>query len=184
MAEPKKLLLITMGGTIDAAPFSEDNYPTYSTTTQNGLAEKTVRDLCQTDTKLKYVPDIIPVCNKDSKDINDADLMGLYNAVKNAEGFSRIVITMGTDRMRETALDILSKNPPLECPVIFTGAIWPLANGEKSDGRKNLEQAIFSNSDLPNGIYIAMGDVFAAAPLVYKDFENKKFVVSRDAKAL
>jgi L-asparaginase/Glu-tRNA(Gln) amidotransferase subunit D len=79
--------------------------------------------------------------------------------------------------MCETARDLLTKTEALTCPVIFTGAIWPLANGPKSDGWDNLSRAALHRSDdLPPYVYIAMGDLFAKALGVHKDFQQLKFV--------
>jgi len=79
--------------------------------------------------------------------------------------------------MCETARDLLTKTEALTCPVIFTGAIWPLANGPKSDGWDNLSRAALHRSDdLPPDVYIAMGDLFAKALGVHKDFQQLKFV--------
>ncbi len=171
-----------MGGTIDAALYPEEDhlYPAKATMTDHDHVGNMVEEIC----KGAYAVETIRICKKDSNDIDDTDRTNLVGAIRNADGFGRMIVTMGTDRMRETALDLISRNPALLCPVVFTGAIWPLANGEKSDGRRNLEQAIFTNPDLKSGIYIAMGDVFAPASLVHKDFENKKFVIKVDAKAL
>lgn len=174
-------LLITMGGTIDSSPYPEQDgqYPLDSTVTGDGHAFQALRNiLMQHSGAAGKNLATISVCAKDSKHIdqNDIDrLLSTVNAASNA-GYERIIVTCGTDRMCEIACGLLSSKPIIKCPVVFTGAIWPLSNGAKSDGLQNLYRAAFSGVDVAASVYIAMGDVFAPAGNVYKDFERKIFV--------
>jgi L-asparaginase/Glu-tRNA(Gln) amidotransferase subunit D len=175
-----KVLLITMGGTIDAAPYPEEDgaYPPDATMTgenRAALVLKNILNMARVSGEITV--DTIQLCAKDSKEIDDQDREALRNLVSRAsQDYDRIIVTMGTDRMCETAQDLLSKIPGLECPVVFTGAIWPLANGAKSDGWGNLQQAAFVNDNVANRVYIAMGELFAPAEQVEKDFQRRKFV--------
>ena len=164
-----------MGGTIDAAAYPEyAPAPDYIATTNQNLALKTLQDLLAAHGTLDH----IRLCNKDSKLIDDADLTALEHAViANQENYDRIIITIGTDRMTAIAAT-LEKNlgEPPDCPVVFTGAIWPLANGEKSDGRENLHLAAFHDPLALPGVYVAMHGLFLPCTRILKDTEKKRFV--------
>lgn len=173
----KKYLLITLGGTIDSAPYPEGDgeYPKDATPTGENRAYEALRTIFKDEARgsiLKH----IALADLDSKNIHEPHHDQIFNLVHDVEGYERIIITMGTDRMSETACDLLARAPHLKCPIVFTGAMWPLANGQKSDGWKNLHQAALEKSDLKPAVYIAMGDVFGYAINISKDFKNMKFV--------
>lgn len=166
-----------MGGTIDSKPYSEvpGEYPPNATMNQDYLAARTLRDDLYGDPDIETLKWII-ICNKDSKKVTDADRAKLLRYIKEAQGkFDRIVVTMGTDCMAPTAKFLKENMGEILCPIIFTGAIWPLSNGKKSDGWENLSAAAYKPVIKPN-VYIAMGDVFAPAEFVVKDFERKCFI--------
>lgn len=169
-----KLLLLTTGGTIDAQPYPEDDPPAVSTPSEDRLSLRTLTALIQNqDAAL----DCIEICNKDSKLIDGKDLDALERAILTHPGYDRVIVTIGTDRMTGTAQDLkarLRDSPP--CPVVFTGAILPLANGETSDGPANLRLAAFGEPKAAPGIYITMHDLFAPCEMIRKDFERQRFV--------
>lgn len=165
----KKFLVLTMGGTIDAEPFSASNYPVYSTVTNDNLALKALKEIAANNI------DHIAICNKDSKDLNNQDVEKLIHTIQNAKNYERIIVTLGTDRMTGIAREIKQQIDSLPVPVVFTGAIWPLANGPQSDGWNNLEKAVLAKID-ETDVYIAMGDVFIPAEYAEKDFKARKFV--------
>lgn len=175
----KTYLHISMGGTIDAAPYPEDkiDYPLYSTHIHTRAAENALRSLMPSTGALEHVF----ICDKDSKDLDERDIGKLYETVKKRgdvpAALCRIIVTMGTDRMVEIARGLAKKIHSLSCPVVFTGAIWPLSNGEKSDGPVNLRKAALDQPDAAPGIYIAMGDVFAPAVKVQKDYKKREFYI-------
>ncbi len=175
-----KVLLITMGGTIDAAPYSEKDgeYPVNATMTGENRAAVALKDIfCEKAPVAKTEIYTFALCDKDSKDVDRRDRDALRTIVLQAsKRYDRIIVTMGTDRMCETAQDIAGKVERLGCPVVFTGAIWPLANGKKSDGWHNLTSAAFANDNVGQHVYIAMGGVFARAERMKKDFERREFV--------
>lgn len=65
----------------------------------------------------------------------------------------QIVITHGTDTMKETAGLVASEG--LEKTIVFTGAMIPYKFGS-SDGLFNLGGALSFVQTLPNGVYVAM----------------------------
>ena len=176
----KKILLLTMGGTIDAEayPVAEEDYPVNATPSGSNASFETLSDILKS---CSWTLDQTAICDKDSKEYNETDRQTLLGAVlENNDSYDRIIITCGTDRMTETALwlrDQLIKSD-FSCPVVFTGAIWPLANGpEKSDGYKNLERAaLFAERTLHNDVYITVGNIFMFPENIIKDFEGKQFV--------
>lgn len=177
------IFLITMGGTIDADVYPEEDgaYPLSASFSGGGASAFALSRIFKEcgknpDTDLWAVC----ICNKDSKDINDQDRSNLSAliAMASSQNCERIIITMGTDRMCETAREVMSRHPSLTCPVVFTGSIWPLANGTRSDAPQNLERAVFAHPEAQPMVYIAMGDVFAPAGRVYKDFAERAFKLS------
>ena len=65
----------------------------------------------------------------------------------------QIVITHGTDTMKETAGLVAGEG--LEKTIVFTGAMIPYKFGS-SDGLFNLGGALSFAQTLPNGVYVAM----------------------------
>tara|TARA_B100000575_G_scaffold278230_1_gene265315 strand:- start:1630 stop:2121 length:492 start_codon:yes stop_codon:yes gene_type:complete len=65
----------------------------------------------------------------------------------------QIVITHGTDTMKETAGLVADEG--LEKTIVFTGAMIPYKFGS-SDGLFNLGGALSFVQTLPNGVYVAM----------------------------
>jgi L-asparaginase/Glu-tRNA(Gln) amidotransferase subunit D len=177
------IYLATLGGTIDSAPYPEPgqgDYPVDAIMTDNPRAPLALREIFA-ETNSPHDLKVIKVCEKDSKDVtvcNRSFLLGVIReaARNNAE---RVIVTMGTDRMCENAQAIFAEWPDVPIPVVFAGAIWPLANGHRSDGWDNLRKASFQSAD--PGVYIVMGEVFAPATLVTKDFDRRVFVVNEAA---
>lgn len=174
-----KILVLSTGGTIDAAPYPEDGEPpVYSTATDEHRAAKALETIASTSSapvELHYNE----ICNKDSKFISEFDRSALERAViTKAPEYDRIIVTIGTDCMTDVAQDLAQRlhNQP-ECPVVFTGAIWPLANTDKTDGYENLKLALLGEEDIAPGIYIAMHGLFLPCEQIRKDFEKKRFVL-------
>lgn len=169
-----------MGGTIDALPYPEDEsqYPADSESMIGSSSVDVLREMASQFPPCPVI-DWVQICNKDSKYIDDTDIKLLFKNTKaNEERYGRIVITVGTDRMVETLKKFTTRmvRKP-KCPVVFTGAIWPLSNGKRSDGRKNLRQAAFSHADIFPDFYISMGDIFAPGIVVRKNFKKKEFYI-------
>ena len=93
----------------------------------------------------------------DSLDMQDADRQRILTSCIQA-GESSIIITHGTDTMRETAEVLGQAN--LKKTIVLTGAMIPhsVAN---SDAMFNLGFACSAAQTLPNSVYVAMnGQVF------------------------
>lgn len=171
----RDILVLTLGGTIDAQPYPEDTalYPANAIPSGQNAAFEALKSMC--DAQHRNLTHI-KLCDKDSKDLNADDINALCGYINNASGYERIIVTMGTDKMRETALTIKSHIPHPPCPIIFTGAIWPISNGaEKTDAFENLELALSQKNTLENGTYIAMSGYCAPPEDLIKDFSKKRF---------
>jgi L-asparaginase/Glu-tRNA(Gln) amidotransferase subunit D len=172
-----KVLVLTMGGTIDSSPYSEKEgeYPAHATPSGDSKAIGALSDIAARSPSPVYL-DHIAICSKDSKSLDDKDRESLHCNVKDrAAHYDRIIVTMGTDRMTETARELRMKIvKTLSCPVVFTGSIWPLANGDKSDAWDNLRLALFHQA-APD-VYIAMNGLFKPCTDIEKDFRQKRFV--------
>lgn len=175
-AAQRDILVLTLGGTIDAQPYPEDTalYPANAIPSGQNAAFEALKSMCDACTNLTQ----IKLCDKDSKDLNADDMNALCGYINSASGYERIIVTMGTDKMRDVALTIKSHIPRPPCPIIFTGAIWPISNGaEKTDAFENLELALCQKTVLENGTYIAMSGYRAPPEDLIKDFSKKRFVL-------
>lgn len=164
-----KVLLLTTGGTIDSLPYPEDNRPANATSSGKYYS-------------LDYLRGVVPdldwkkICDKDSKHLDEADLSRLQDAI-GVSNYERIIVTVGTDRMTDIARAVKDRITP-SCPVVFTGAIWPISNGAISDGPDNLRLAATGNPDIAAGVYIAMHGLFLPCDKIRKDLELQRFVAA------
>lgn len=169
-----------MGGTIDAEAYPEDEalHPVDATPQGSNASYEVIQSF--NTAKIPLDIEHIKICDKDSKKYDDNDRAKLLgNILHLHHERDRIIITRGTDRMVETAtwLKQALSDYRINCPIIFTGTIWPLNNGpSKSDGFKNLQQASqFSSRSLFPDVYVTVGNIFMFVNNVKKDFEAKKF---------
>lgn len=177
-----RILLLTTGGTIDSHPYPDDpkDHPVDASPKKESPAAAAMRRILNNSRPpcaLKHHQ----ICYKDSKNLDEHDLNSLIKWVQRP-GYIRIVVTMGTDRICQIAQDFEkqlnagSLLPP--CPVVFTGALWPLMQGaDQSDGLSNLQNAALGNPGIPSGFYIAAGSIFAKPHRVEKDFKHRRFVL-------
>ncbi len=87
---------------------------------------------------------VVPLMNKDSLEMTDADrvlILGMVRAILKEN--APIVITHGTDTMVETGLYLRRALPELKLPVVLTGAMIPLGF-EGSDGLQNLTESLLA----------------------------------------
>ena len=146
-----KIALIRTGGTIGAEPYGETS-PAFATMAVDGTI------VC--DTLKDYFPDAaitdIPLMNMDSQLLTAQDRASMAKAITKLTDADLIVLTHGTDTMRETALslaDVLQTHfdmlenqgyaaddggTRLARPVVvITGSMQPLSNGPESDAHAN-----------------------------------------------
>jgi L-asparaginase/Glu-tRNA(Gln) amidotransferase subunit D len=183
MGAKRSLLLITTGGTIDSEPYpeSESDYPSLSTHKGICNAYQALEDIIRHKGGAHYKMHHTPLFAKDSKHLDTDDQSAILRQILHKTTYWRIVITIGTDRMVDIAENIRKQIKvsafKLPCPVIFTGAIWPLSNGaDKSDGFENLELAAFGHDNLSPDIYVAMHSIMATPDHIKKDIATKTFI--------
>jgi L-asparaginase len=160
------ILVITTGGTIGALPFEDPaNPPKYSLNPSDG------RDFVCEVLKTSFASFNVRCLSldpRDSKLIDDAYRHKILAHIEGAPEKS-VLITHGTDAILKTA-DFFYRqfetNAALkEKTIVLTGAMTPLANGAKSDGRLNLAFSLnLLSRQIPAG---------AATNIVLCDFDNK-----------
>jgi L-asparaginase len=113
--------------------------------------------------------------NKDSLEMTEEDREIVLAVVRQKAAGAPVVITHGTDTMVETGRLLKQRLPPLQYPVILTGAMTPLGF-ERSDGLQNLTESLLAARLLAPGVWIAMhGQVFDV-DRARKDRERSRFV--------
>ena len=117
MADKKKILLLTTGGTIVSIPGGEGLEPHRSDVMERELQQLrtyydiTVRDL---------------MC-LDSSNIRPEEWQLIAEGIFYARvGFDGIVVSHGTDTMAYTASAVTYMLPNIDLPVVFTGSQLPL----------------------------------------------------------
>ena len=145
MANKKRILLLTTGGTIASMPGGDGLAPADSGVFQREMQllgtyyDITVREL---------------IC-LDSSNIRPAEWQiiaeGIWN---NREGFDGIVVSHGTDTMGYTASAVTFMLPNIDLPVVFTGSQLPLMD-MLSDGPDNLRTAFAMAAAGHPGIFLA-----------------------------
>ncbi|MGC2332778.1 MAG: asparaginase [Candidatus Acidiferrales bacterium] len=164
------IYVVTTGGTIEKT-YSER---TGSVKNLSNKIEGYLQPLRLPDSEVN----IVPVLNKDSLEMTDADrelilatVRGLLN--ENAP----IIITHGTDTMVQTGLLLKRKLPDFKVPIVLTGAMAPLGF-EASDGLQNLTESLFAVRLLCPGIYVVMHNQAFSIDRVRKDKELGMFVTT------
>jgi L-asparaginase len=165
-----KVNVITTGGTIEKV-YSEQ------TSTVENLYNQIDRYLGRL-----RLPDcdvrVMPLMNKDSLEMTDADRSAILGLVKPMLGeCSALVITHGTDTMVLTGRYLQQALPELKVPIVLTGAMTPLGF-EGSDGLQNLTESLFAVRILDPGIYVVMHNQAFPIDRVRKDRETSRFVWS------
>jgi L-asparaginase len=119
---------------------------------------------------------IVPVMNKDSLEMTDADrvlILGMVRAILKEN--APIVITHGTDTMVETGKYLQRALPDLKTPIVLTGAMTPLGF-EKSDGLQNLTESLLAVQFLETGIHVVVHGSCYPVHRVKKDHALGRFV--------
>lgn len=125
---PKKILVITTGGTIACTKTEQGLTPAFD---GNELIQGT--DGCVTD--------ILDLFSVDSTDITPSHWIALCREVKKAVGYDGVVVLHGTDTLEYTAAMLAYTCADLGKPIIITGSMLPMAD-ENSDGKRNIGDAL------------------------------------------
>ena len=145
----KKLLVVTVGGTIDKVYFDASS--------KYEVGEPTVPYIFQgANVTLDYR--LLPLMRKDSLEMNDDD-RALIRATCDEADESCILITHGTDTMADTAEFLKGVEGKT---IVLTGAMAP-ARFRETDAVFNIGCAVGAAQSLPPGVYVAMnGRIFPA----------------------
>ncbi len=154
------LTIITTGGTIDKIYF--DALSQYSVGSPQA-------ELILQEAGATLPHRIVPLLRKDSLELTHGDRLLIRETVE-AQVDRCIVITHGTDTMRETALAL---EGIAEKTIVFTGAMQP-ASHRASDAEFNLGMAVAAAQCLPAGVYLALqGRIFQPGNVRKNRAENR-----------
>ena len=168
---PFRIALISTGGTI------EKTYDELGGVLSNRLS---VLDLLLATLELRgVVIDRVPLMNKDSLDMSEADHDLIADT---AEIMSRnhdgVIIVHGTDRLAKSGDRIhqrLSEKGGARKAVVLTGAMRPYEM-RRTDATQNVTEALTAVQLLPAGVYVAMHNRVLQFPGVVKDPKQGTFV--------
>lgn len=166
------IYLITTGGTIEKV-YSEQTGEVANLSNQ---IDRYLRELRLPDAEIN----VIPLLNKDSLQMTDADrllLLGMVRAILNEN--APIVITHGTDTMVQSGTYLERALPDLRVPIVMTGAMTPLGF-KGSDGLQNLTESLFAIRLLSPGVYVVIHGQHFPVGRVRKDKSLSRFVWSED----
>ena len=163
--------LISTGGTI------EKTYDELGGVLSNKLS---VLDMLLATLELRGVTiDRVPLMNKDSLDMSEADHDLIADT---AEIMSRnhdgVVIVHGTDRLAKTGDRIharLGQKGGAKAAVVLTGAMRPYEM-RRTDATQNVTEALTAVQLLQPGVYVAMHNRVLQFPGVVKDTKAGTFV--------
>ncbi len=152
---------ITTGGTIDKIYFDA--------LSQFEVGDSLVKHI-MTDGLVEFEYDIVPLLQKDSLEMTDADRQSLYDFVAKDDA-KHFIITHGTDTMPETADKLAGLS---DKTIVLTGALTP-ARFRTTDAVFNVGMAAAAVQACEPGVYIAMnGQVFPAGE-VRKNRDANRF---------
>lgn len=169
MDTPKRIALLSTGGTIEK---------TYNESDGTITNQRSVLDIMLAGLILRgVVIERVPVMNKDSLLMNDADhdriaaVSALY-----VDSHDGIVIAHGTDRLQFTGERLVQRlgHAP-RVPVVLTGAMRPYEL-RTTDALQNLTEALLAVQLAAPGVYVAMHNQVLRFPGVVKDAEAQRFV--------
>ena len=145
MADKKKILLLTTGGTIASVPGGEGLEPHRS-----DVMERELEQL-----RTYYAITVRDVMCLDSSNIRPEEWQTIASCIfESREGFDGIVVSHGTDTMAYTASAVTFMLPNIDLPVVFTGSQLPLRD-VLSDGPDNLRTAFAMAASSHPGIFLA-----------------------------
>ena len=145
MAQKKKILLITTGGTIASMPGGEGLEPHRS-----GVMERELEQL-----RTYYDISVRDAMCLDSSNIRPEEWQLIAREIfENRAGYDGIVVSHGTDTMAYTASAVTYMLPDIDLPVVFTGSQLPLSD-ILSDGPDNLRTAFAMAASGKPGVYLA-----------------------------
>lgn len=168
---PFRLALISTGGTI------EKTYDELGGVLANKLS---VLDMLLASLDLRgVVIDRVPLMNKDSLDMSEADHDLIADTAElMARSHDGVVIVHGTDRLAKTGDRIherLTAKGGATRAIVLTGAMRPYEM-RRTDATQNVTEALTAVQILEPGVYVAMHNRVLKFPGVAKDPKQGTFV--------
>ena len=166
MPTPKKILLISTGGTFNKVyhPLNGELLVDNRAIALKNIASKW---LCEFE--------IINIIGKDSLHINNQDRLLLLATINHSK-YDDIIIIHGTDSMNITAEYLADGD--LEKRIVLTGAMVPYSI-DPVEATANLASAFGYLQTLnKDGVYIVMNGIFGPYNKIKKDRKNCKFILS------
>ena len=156
-----KLHVITTGGTIDKVYFDAKS--------EYEVGEPQVLEIFrEANITLEFT--VESVLRKDSLELTDADRQRIRERVLASSG-ERILITHGTDTMRQTALALAGIPGKV---IVLTGSMQP-ARFRGTDAVFNIGTAVGAVQTLPPGVYLAINGRVLDPARVQKNRERHCF---------
>ncbi len=118
--------------------------------------------------------DIKTLMMVDSLEMTDADREIIVHNCKMAKTH-KIIITHGTDKMVQTAVQLAKEDNLKEKTIILTGAMIPYAFGTSSDGFFNLGASLAFVQTLAPGVYVCMNGRYFKWNNVRKNLDTGYF---------
>ena len=172
-------LVLTTGGTIGSLAYPDPVHPPKSATFRDG--RDYVHILLAQPPFNRFPIHCLSLEQRDSKGVDALYRERLLNTIYRWTE-RKVIVTHGTNTLLETAAFLHGKQVPKS--IILTGAMIPLANGEISDGYKNLDFALeWIQLRREAGVYIVLCDYDAAGnwqPRLY-EFEPGRYEKFYDA---
>ena len=165
---PKKIQIVTTGGTIEKIYDEEEGLLTNKT--------PNVEHAILSKLRLPYTDVVFhPLMNKDSLYMTETDRKLILEKIKAlaSEGHP-ILIIHGTDTMCLTAEMLERELRDIKVPVAFTGAMRPLGFDD-SDAMQNVTEALMALKILSPGIYVSFHNQIFRVPGVRKNKEKRTF---------
>jgi L-asparaginase len=159
-----KILFIQTGGTIDK------DYPRTTAGYAFEITTPAVQRIIE-NINPSFDYEILPLLQKDSLDITDADRNLIYNTCMNSK-YNKIIITHGTDTMIETSRKLAGVKGKT---IILTGARLP-ERFTNSDASFNIGVAIGVLNTIDEGVFIAMGGRVFPYNKVKRDMNTGRFM--------
>lgn len=183
-AKEGKILVITLGGTIEALYNPEEGTPEYvpvpqrveDTAIPEALRRLGLQDRC----------DVYPLAMQDSKQVTTDSLDHIMDYMARSD-YARVVIVQGTDTMPVHARYLKRRMAEWgahggmdEKTVLLTGAMNPLRDkhgqwrdpeGPRNDGWQNLRMAVADAAGTQPGVYVEIGNGPQEADTIHKYVE-------------
>jgi|GEM_PF-1202236 len=190
MMKAKKVKWFTTGGTIDSQPYDENNPPKDATNDVFSYLPSHLQAI-RNEVRPDFAIELEQVFSCDSKYIGEREVRKLVRLIRADTNTDVFVITHGTDTMpRNSRLLMQYLESDLKKQgktLIMTGAMWPLTNGEKSDGLKNLRYIVQHYDDetiFPPGVNVLMHEKVFSPEGLCKDFDRQEFFVAKSPNDL